>query len=111
MSREKIKLEWREGSESKQIEILDCVRRVDADGSAVLLSRQLTSTLLGARCPHCNSIIYSRRHKLCGVCSQSLPEDYLFSETEARRIESILRTEQSRHKKWMSKLLDRFIPI
>lgn len=111
MSREKIKLAWCEGAESKQVAILDGVRKVNADGGALLLSRQLASTLVSARCPHCDSIIYSRRHKLCGVCGQSLPADYLFSETEAQRIERILRTEQSRHKKWMRKTLDRFIPI
>jgi predicted amidophosphoribosyltransferase len=31
------------------------------------------------RCPHCQSPIYSRKQKICGVCERPLPEDLLFS--------------------------------
>ena len=53
------------------------------------------------RCPHCDSIIYSRRHKLCGLCGRTLPEEYLFGPVETERLENILKTEQERHRRWM----------
>ncbi len=53
------------------------------------------------RCPGCHSIIYSRRHKLCGVCSQPLPGELLFTAAEAAQVEHLLRSEQARHRKWI----------
>lgn len=55
------------------------------------------------RCPECHSIVYSRRHRLCGVCSQPLPDHLLFSMIEARRVEDTLRSEQNRHRQWMER--------
>ena len=54
-----------------------------------------------ARCPECRSVIYSRRHRLCGVCNQPLPDHLLFSVVEARRVEDLLRAERNRHRQWM----------
>ena len=54
-------------------------------------------------CPSCDSIVYSRRHKLCGVCGLALPEDCLFSATEAESVEMLLRTERQRHRAWLKK--------
>src|SRR5437016_10371409 len=45
-------------------------------------------------CPSCHSIVYSRRHKLCGVCGQVLPEDCRFTATEAESVEMLLRAER-----------------
>jgi predicted nucleic acid-binding Zn ribbon protein len=67
------------------------------------LSRRIGPAPTTLRCPHCNSIIYSRRSKLCGLCSHALPKEFLFNSSEAQRIENILRTEQRRHRQWMSK--------
>ena len=53
------------------------------------------------RCPHCNAIIYSRRHKLCGVCSEPLPLTCLFSTEEAQSVASRLSEERARHRKWL----------
>lgn len=63
--------------------------------------RPITPAKPAARCPECNSIIYSRRHRLCGVCNEPLPDDLLFSLTEAQQVEDLLRTEQTRHRRWM----------
>jgi hypothetical protein len=52
-------------------------------------------------CPFCDSIIYSRRHKLCGVCAQQLPEQMLFNAEQADSVTSILRDEQRRHRAWL----------
>ena len=65
------------------------------------VSRHLTLQRSELRCPHCDSVIYSRRHKLCGSCSRELPEELLFNSVEAERLENLLRTEQQRHRKWM----------
>ncbi len=65
----------------------------------------------GQRCPHCNSIIYSRRNKLCGVCNQELPAELLFSQAEARRVESVLRSEQLRHRAWLAKAFEQAMVV
>jgi hypothetical protein len=62
---------------------------------------RLAGAIKPARCPECQSVIYSRRHRLCGVCNQPLPDHLLFSVMEARRVEDLLRTERSRHRQWM----------
>lgn len=54
------------------------------------------------RCPACGSIVYSRRHRLCGACSQLLPEEFLFTVEESHRIESLMSAERQRHRAWLS---------
>jgi len=34
------------------------------------------------RCPHCQSPIYSRKQKICGVCEKSLPPELLLSDKQ-----------------------------
>ena len=70
-------------------------------------TRQLSSTGSGrgaSRCPHCESIIYSRRSTVCGVCNATLPQELLFSSAEAERIVRLLRHERQRHKRWMHRV-------
>lgn len=55
------------------------------------------------RCPHCNSLIYTRRHRRCGVCEQVLPADFLLSGVEAQRVDILLRTERQRHRAWLNR--------
>jgi hypothetical protein len=54
-----------------------------------------------ARCPECESIIYSRRHRLCGVCSHPLPDHLLFSFRDSQRVSQLLETERARHRRWL----------
>ena len=54
-------------------------------------------------CPSCDSIVYSRRHRLCGVCGHALPENCRFNAMEAASVEMLLRTERQRHKAWLKK--------
>jgi hypothetical protein len=56
-----------------------------------------------SRCPRCDSIVYSRRQKLCGVCEEALPADCRFSAGEANRVECVLRAELQRHRAWLSR--------
>ena len=58
---------------------------------------------LERHCPSCDSIVYSRRHRLCGVCGRGLPEDCLFTSTEAENVEMLLKTERQRHRVWLKK--------
>jgi len=53
------------------------------------------------RCPNCNSVVYSRRHKLCGVCAEPLPATCLFSEEQAQSVQSLLAEERARHRHWI----------
>lgn len=55
------------------------------------------------RCPHCNSVVYSRRHKLCGVCAEPLPAACLFSDEQAQSVRSLVSEERERHRVWLQK--------
>jgi hypothetical protein len=57
----------------------------------------------GSRCPACHSIIYSRRHSLCGVCGNPLPENRLFTPSEANAVTRLLAIEKQRYRQWLSK--------
>lgn len=53
------------------------------------------------RCPSCDSLVYSRRHKRCGACGQALPASCLFSADEAERVDALLKMERERHREWL----------
>jgi hypothetical protein len=40
------------------------------------------------KCPHCQRLLYSRRHKKCGFCGKELPPEVLFSEDEVEAIKA-----------------------
>ena len=54
-------------------------------------------------CPECDSIVYSRRHRLCGACGHLLPAACLFTPVEAENVEILLKTERQRHRAWLKK--------
>ena len=54
-------------------------------------------------CPSCDSIVYSRRHRLCGACGQVLPEDCRFTVSEVQVVESIVTIERQRHCAWLKR--------
>lgn len=54
-------------------------------------------------CPSCRSIVYTRRHGLCGACGESLPEDCRFTAAEAQNVAMLVRTERQRHREWLKK--------
>jgi uncharacterized Zn finger protein (UPF0148 family) len=39
------------------------------------------------KCPHCGSVVYSRRNVLCGVCGKRLPDSVLFTAEERTVVE------------------------
>jgi len=72
-----------------------------ASGAHAALTRQLGGRGQPARCPECHSVVYSRRHKLCGVCNQPLPPNLLFSPQESHHIEALLWNERTKHRQWL----------
>lgn len=78
-------------------------RNYTAAATAPRLYARLGAPVQQRHCPFCDSIIYSRRHKLCGVCAQELPEQMLFSAEQADNVSSILRDEQRRHRAWLNR--------
>lgn len=56
-----------------------------------------------ARCPVCRAVIYSRRHQICSVCGELLPEEVRFDEAQARRVQQLFEAERQRHRAWMKK--------
>jgi predicted amidophosphoribosyltransferase len=66
-----------------------------------MVIRTITRSKPEALCPYCGSIIYSRRHRLCGACSRPLPRELLFDEVEARQVDALLQSEKERHRHWM----------
>jgi hypothetical protein len=75
----------------------------DVESPLSLRQQRLSATRLQARCPHCNSIIYSRRHKLCGVCNEHLPESCLFDDLQARNVEETMQEDRRKHRAWLKK--------
>ena len=53
------------------------------------------------RCPSCGSIVYTRRHKVCGACDETLPDHCLFTDEEAWRVSRLVITERNRHRAWL----------
>jgi hypothetical protein len=56
-----------------------------------------------AWCPHCQSLIYSRRQKFCGVCEKELPGSLVFSERQSLNVKSLLEEEREKHRRWLRK--------
>jgi hypothetical protein len=42
---------------------------------------------MDSNCPFCDSVIYSRRNVLCGVCGERLPDELLFNDEQRGVIE------------------------
>jgi hypothetical protein len=53
------------------------------------------------QCPCCNSPVYSRRLKVCGVCGNELPREVRFTLDESERVDQLLKTERERHRRWL----------
>jgi hypothetical protein len=94
MSATKLNVQWMESESDQPMAI--------PSGQAVSLVRVGVSPG-ERRCPSCNSLVYARRHKWCGACSQTLPASCLFSADEAKRVDALLKTEHERHREWLKK--------
>jgi hypothetical protein len=70
---------------------------------AAEFARMGAGKVAARRCPHCDSIIYSRRHKLCGVCAEELPASCRFDAEVAENVSALVREERLRHRAWMTR--------
>jgi acetyl-CoA carboxylase beta subunit len=68
-------------------------------------SRQIVATKSVSKCPSCESIIYSRKNKICGVCAEALPDELLFTADERERVEELIEREKMRHHWWRARML------
>lgn len=93
MSATHLDLTWTGHDDSWSLEV--------SSSATTEIVRELGTPRSAQRCPHCRSIVYSRRHRLCSVCTEPLPEKVLFSIKEAERVEQLLRVERQKHRKWM----------
>jgi hypothetical protein len=48
------------------------------------------------KCPKCQGIIYSRKHKVCGQCGAALPKELLLTEDQVRALDKQLAAEKKR---------------
>jgi len=48
------------------------------------------------RCPNCQSPIYSRKNKICGVCEKPLPKELLLSDEQIASLKRQIAKEEKR---------------
>ena len=58
------------------------------------------------RCPHCNSAIYSRKLKICGVCEKPLPKELLMNDAEIAFWKREMDKEENKAKEFGQQLKD-----
>ena len=54
------------------------------------------------KCPKCGSLIYSRRHPVCGRCGEKLPESLMFSPVVRKKVDEIVEQDRKREE-WGNK--------
>lgn len=50
------------------------------------------------KCPNCDKTIYDRRKPTCEFCSQSIPEELLFSDQQLAKLDDVLEREEVKRK-------------
>jgi predicted amidophosphoribosyltransferase len=58
------------------------------------------------RCPNCQSPIYSRKNKICGVCEKPLPKELLMNDAEIAFWKKEMNQEEKRVKDFGQQLKD-----
>src|SRR5688500_13807196 len=91
----KLKIEWHEPISAEH------PREQGTSTSVGILSRIGIQQQLQKRCPRCESIVYSRRNILCGVCGHVLPSACLFEPHEAQKVAQMIERERERYRKWI----------
>lgn len=104
MSAAKLEIEWKDSPDENVASVpLNRAGWVENKLKHPTLTRQIAASANTSHCPHCQSIIYSRKAKLCGVCSLPIPDEIRFNSTEANRVQSLLDIERRRHRAWIQK--------
>jgi hypothetical protein len=58
------------------------------------------------RCPYCNSPIYSRKNKICGVCEKPLPAELLFTDAQVKSLKEEMDQEEKQAKEFDQQMND-----
>ena len=58
------------------------------------------------RCPYCQSPIYSRKNKICGVCEKPLPKELLMNDAEITFWKTEMDQEEKRAKEFNQQMND-----
>jgi transcription initiation factor TFIIIB Brf1 subunit/transcription initiation factor TFIIB len=51
---------------------------------------------MGFKCPQCQCVIYSRKHKVCGNCGATLPAELLLTKAQVEALEKERARERKR---------------
>jgi hypothetical protein len=54
------------------------------------------------KCPNCGSVIYSRRHPICGRCGEELPESLMFDPATRNQLDA-LDAQDKKREEWEGK--------
>jgi hypothetical protein len=54
------------------------------------------------KCPKCGSVIYSRRHPVCGRCGAKLPDSLMFNPAVRKKVDEMIEQDRKREE-WKSK--------
>lgn len=100
MNAMRLKVDWTESENGQPFPILSGSGAVRSTVSFVRLGAEPKAQV----CPHCGSIIYSRRHPHCGACEAPLPESCRFSEREAGQVMALFQWEREQHKNWRKRI-------
>jgi hypothetical protein len=58
------------------------------------------------RCPYCNSPIYSRKNKICGVCEKSLPPELLLNDAQIKSLKEEMAKEEKETRQFKKQMND-----
>jgi hypothetical protein len=111
MSTVRVNVEWNQGGERSVSHLIPLANAQALEQKQRPLVRKIVAGAQALKCPHCEAIIYSRRSKICGVCSRDLPLEFHFTAKEAARLDKIIESERSRHRKWMTRTFNQGIAV
>jgi hypothetical protein len=95
MRETKLKIEWHEPITGEQ------PTPVGTPEAVGILSR-IGIRQVQKRCPRCESIVYSRRNILCGICGHA--ERLLIRTARKRKkVEQLIETDRQRYRKWVKR--------
>jgi len=112
MSTGKLEIEWQDTPDESVASVpLNTAGWVGSKLKNPTLTREIATAPGAGRCPHCQSIIYSRKAKLCGICSHPIPEEMRFNSTDTNRVQTLLDIERRRHREWINKCLKQTLAV
>jgi len=59
-----------------------------------IVRRHSINYFMSFKCPNCETVIYSRAHKVCHTCGIALPQEFLLPESQIRHVEQSAERER-----------------